>query len=142
MESPMKRPKYETEQDLTAEHIVAVRIADHMKAEFIKLPQNSRADYIFHDTNKVKAVVEIKRRTNTREKYDTYMLGKGKYDALLNWSKMGFNTALFVQWSDDLGYIKIPAEHTVSTGGRYDRGDPQDVESVVLISTALFKSIG
>jgi len=137
----MKRPRYETEQDLLAEHVVATRISEHLKADFIKLPRNCRADYIFHDSNKVKAVVEIKRRTNTREKYDTYMLGRGKYDALLNWSKMGFNTTLFVEWSDDLGYVKIPTTFTEGTGGRYDRGDPHDVESVVLISTTLFKSI-
>lgn len=137
----MKRPRYETDQDLIAEHVVAKKISEHLEADFIKLPRNSRADYIFHDSNRVKAVVEIKRRTNTRGKYDTYMLGRGKYDALLNWSKMGFNTALFVEWSDDLGYVKIPATFTEGTGGRYDRGDPHDVESVVLISTTLFKSI-
>lgn len=137
----MKRPRYETDRDLTAEHAVATRISGHLKADFIKLPLNSRADYIFHDGNKIKAVVEIKRRTNTREKYDTYMLSRGKYDGLLNWSKMGFNAALFVEWSDALGYIKIPAPYTEGTGGRYDRNDPHDVESVVLISTALFKSI-
>ena len=71
----------------------------------------------------------------------TYMLGRGKYDALLGWSKKGFNTALFVQWADDLAYVKIPTTFKEGVGGRYDRGDPLDHESVVLIGTTLFKSV-
>jgi len=137
----MARPRYETQADLDAELIIAERIGKHLKSEYIKLPQNSRADFLFHTEGKPKAIVEIKKRSNTRNKYETYMLGRGKYDALLDWSKKGFNTALFVQWTDDLAYVKIPATFTEGVGGRYDRGDPLDRESVVLIGTTLFKSI-
>jgi hypothetical protein len=34
--------------------------------------------------------------------------------------------------------VQVPVEHTVSTGGRYDRGDSRDVERVVLIPTDVF----
>lgn len=137
----MARPQYETKSDLDAEHLVAVKISEHLGADYIKLPKNSRADCLFHKDGAVKAIVEIKRRSNTRSKYETYMLGRGKYDALLGWSKRGFNTALFVQWADDLAYIKIPAPYTEGTGGRFDRNDSMDVESVVLIETSRFKTI-
>ncbi len=83
-------------------------------------------------------VVEIKVRRNTRKRYPTYMLSVAKYHALCAIDAQGANALLAVQWTDQLGVVQVPVEHTVSTGGRYDRGDSRDVERVVLIPTDVF----
>ncbi len=83
-------------------------------------------------------VVEIKVRRNERERYPTYMLSEAKYNALCALDARGANALLAVQWTDQLGVVRLPVEHTVSTGGRYDRNDSLDVERVVLIPITAF----
>jgi hypothetical protein len=83
-------------------------------------------------------VVEVKVRRNERDRYPTYMLSEAKYNALCALDARGANALLAVQWTDQLGVVQVPTKHTVSTGGRYDRGDSLDVERVVLIPTAAF----
>lgn len=85
--------------------------------------------------------VEIKVRRNERDRYPTYMLSEAKYAALCALGDRGINALLAVQWTDQLGVVRLPTEHTVSTGGRYDRGDSRDVERVVLIPTASFTRV-
>lgn len=86
-------------------------------------------------------VVEIKARRNTRDRYPTYMLSKAKYNALCAMDAQGVSALLAVQWTDQLGFVQVPVRHTVSTGGRYDRGDSRDVERVVLIPTDVFTRV-
>jgi hypothetical protein len=99
----------------------------------------ARADSMLVKNGSAKVVVEVKTRRNERLKYPTYMLSYDKYKALCGWGTIGFVPILLVQWTDDLGYVKLPIEHVVSTGGRYDRGDPKDIETVALIDTNKFK---
>jgi hypothetical protein len=86
-------------------------------------------------------VVEIKVRRNERARYETYLLSEGKYNALCAIDARGADALLAVQWTDELGIVQVPVEHTVSTGGRYDRGDSRDVERVVLIPTSSFITV-
>lgn len=135
------RPMYESEADLDREWVAVQEFCDHTKTIPIKLPIGARADYMLCRGREGKAVVEVKCRNNRRTAYPTYMLSKGKYDALCQWSSMGFYVALLVNWEDSIGYVSIPIEHEVSEGGRWDRSDPKDVEPVVLIDVGKFKLI-
>jgi hypothetical protein len=133
------RPKYEKEGDRRNQHYVLSKLeqafgvpAEHPSEEFAPY------DGVFTFRDGRKCVVEVKVRRNERRRYPTYMLSKMKYDKLYEFVRQDADALLAVQWTDELGVIQIPAEHTVSTGGRYDRNDPMDIESVVLIPTSNF----
>jgi hypothetical protein len=46
-----------------------------------------------------------------------------------------------VRWTDAIGICPVPVEHSLGTGGRTDRGDALDIESVVHIPIDRFKLI-
>lgn len=137
----MVRPKYETDEDLKREWVAIDAFCDHTNSTPIKLPIGARADYMLYRKREAKAIVEVKCRKNPISAYPTYMLSKSKYDALCDYSKMGFYSALLVHWDDAIGYVPMPIEHEIGSGGRWDRNDPKDVEPVVLIDIAKFKLI-
>jgi hypothetical protein len=135
------RPKYESAVDRGNQNHVLGKLerAFGVRAH---LPTEEYAFYdgVF-DFGGSKCVVEVKVRRNERSRYPTYMLSKMKYDTLCSVTEQGADALLAVQWTDQLGVIQLPAEHTVSTGGRYDRNDPRDVEQVVLIPVKKFKRV-
>lgn len=135
------RRRYETEEDLQNEREVAAALERHYHLTAIKLPDNSRADFIMHRDGLAQSVVEIKCRNVSSAKYETLMLSKGKYYALLDWADRGFKAALAVRWTDGIGVCPIPVEHTLGTGGRTDRGDALDIESVVHIPIDQFRML-
>lgn len=135
------RPLYERQEDLDREWMAVQEFCNHAAAIPVKLPIEARADYMLFRGRDAKAIVEIKCRKNRRTAYPTYMISKSKYDALCQWQSMGFYVALVVNWEDDIGYVSIPVDHEIGKGGRWDRGDPMDVEPVVLISVDKFKTI-
>lgn len=132
------RPTYEKPQDVANEETAVGKFCTVVNCEAVKLPMKSRADSLLFRDGKAKFIVEVKTRRNVRLKYPTYMISQDKYAALCEWEHKGFTPLLLVQWADALGVVNVPVEHTVSTGGRYDRNDPKDVESVVLIKVEAF----
>jgi hypothetical protein len=135
------RRRYETEEDLQNEREVAAAIERHYSLTAIKLPDNSRADFMLHRDGVAQSIIEIKCRNVSSAKYETLMLSKSKYYALLDWADKGFKAALVVRWTDAIGICPVPVEHTLGTGGRTDRGDALDIESVVHIPIDRFKLI-
>jgi hypothetical protein len=132
------RPTYELGHDLNNERAALNKFCRELDCDFISLPKAARADSILFRDGNARIVVEVKVRKNERMKYTTYMISQHKYLALCDWADKGFISVLLVQWTDDLGYVTIPVEHTVSVGGRYDRGDPKDIENVVHIDIGKF----
>jgi len=132
------RPTYERGHDLNNERAALNKFCRELDCDFISLPKAARADSILFRDGNARIVVEVKVRNNDRLKYPTYMISQDKYIELCNWANRGFISVLLVQWADDLGYVTIPVEHTVSVGGRYDRGDPKDIENVVHIDIGKF----
>jgi hypothetical protein len=118
---------------------VAGAIERHYGLEAVKLPDNSRVDFLMHRDGTAQSVIEIKCRNVSSAKYETLMLSKGKYYALLDWADKGFKAALVVRWTDGIGVCPVPVEHTLGTGGRTDRGDALDIESVVHIPIDRFR---
>ena len=135
------RKRYETDEDRQNERDVATAIAQHYHLTPIKLPDHSRADFIMHRDGVAQSVIEIKCRNVSSAKYETLMLSKSKYCALLDWAERGFKAALVVRWTDAIGICPVPVEHSLGTGGRTDRGDALDIESVVHIPIDRFKLI-
>lgn len=135
------RPLYETREDLGRERKVARYFGRATDSVPVKLPINAHADFIMVREGEAKAVVEIKCRNNSRLAYDTYMISQHKYEGLLSWEGYGLKPILLVSWTDSVGFISLPCQHTKSIGGRRDRGDIQDIEPVVHIEIAQFKLI-
>ena len=132
---------YETAADLRNEAVAIATLCAALGCEAVKLPLMARADHMLISDGEARTVVEFKRRRTRRRAYDTYMVSKGKHDALLGWTDKGFKAALLVQWADELAYVMLPVEHEVSEGGRRDRGDPRDIEEVVHIPVEHFKTV-
>jgi hypothetical protein len=71
------------------------------------------------------------------------MISKKKIDSAKQLNRStGLNTILVVKWTDELGYVSLNKDYPERQGGRYDRNDPADVETVVDIDILLFKNIG
>jgi hypothetical protein len=137
----MMRPIYESETDRNNQAAVVAKL-ERAFGLTATAPEDRFAPYdAMFSSPPHRCVVEIKVRRNTRDRYPTYMLSSAKYNALCAATDTGVDALLAVQWADQLGIVKVPCEHSVSTGGRYDRGDSRDVESVVLIPTASFSRV-
>lgn len=135
------RPVYESSADRERQAAVVAKL-EHAFGLPAHPPKDAFApfDVVFRFHHHPCAV-EIKARRNARDRYPTYMLSEAKYVALCALSARGVNALLAVQWTDQLGVVRLPTPHTVSTGGRYDRGDSRDVERVVLIPTEAFTRV-
>ena len=136
MEADIPRPYYQTEDDLRREREVAAVIERAYGLTAIKLPDHARADFLLHRDGTATS------RNVSSAKYDTCMISKGKYDALLGWAAMGLKAAIVVRWTDTIGIVRVPVEHVEDTGGRTDRGDARDIETVVRIPIDCFKILG
>lgn len=132
---------YETADDLRNEAVAIATLCEALQCTSAKMPLRSRADAVLVKDGEARTIVEFKQRKVRRRAYDTYMIGKAKYDALLAWRDHGFKSVLLVQWRDELAYVLLPVEHEVAEGGRTDRGDPRDIEAVVHIPTDAFTTV-
>lgn len=89
------------------------------------------------------AIVEVKVRRCKMREYPTYMVSEAKALGLRDAAiERGIAGVLLVRWSDAAGWLRLDAgqtvKWTVGLGGRVDRGDPADIERVVLLPIAWF----
>lgn len=139
----MTRPTYETPQDRRNQGDVAASLERITGLRLIGLPQHSRVDYVGADhEGQAKALFEIKRRGVSWKTYPTLMLSLNKAAAMIELERLTSLPAnLVVQWDDALGIVrpaKVADQLSISKGGRWDRGDAQDVEDVVHFDIELF----
>lgn len=132
---------YETDADLAREKAAIDVLCEALGCEAVKLPLASRADALLYRDGEAKTIIEFKYRRTRRAAYPTYMIGRAKYEALVEWTAKGFKAALLVQWADQLAYVMVPIEHETGEGGRTDRGDERDLEEVVFIPVDKFSTI-
>ena len=134
---------YETKKDLSNEVAVVERIVNALpEFEFQKIsvePHSYACDYRVFKGGRYVANAEIKCRTVRHDCYDTYLLSTKK---VLHGSDHGMKLMLVVQWTDRLGYLEITEtdmpSFTCVIGGRRDRNNPNDIESVFLIPISRF----
>lgn len=135
------RPIYETQQNIDDE----LTFMDTMSSRGCKLDRAQKLnsyDFIM-ETKEGLDIVEFKRRQNERQKYNDYMISAAKTVENLTIAQMlGCRYWLFVQWDDGLFYIE-PSNHrpNLGVGGRYDRGDKQDIELMCYYNTNLFLEV-
>lgn len=136
------RPRYETAEDRANEYAVMAKFSALFPgAEVTRLSDEGHAFTVLSKRGKAKVAVEIKTRRNSSYAYPTFMISKSKYDALCQLQSRGMHTGILVQWTDRLGFVTVPVEHQTKVGGRYDRGDARDIETVVHISVKKFETI-
>ena len=137
------RPLYESRKDLFEESKVATKLSQLWNCNLFKMPKTSSVDFVSIREGEAVGFVEIKNRTNKKNKYSTYMISKKKIDSAKQINKStGLNTILVVKWADELGYVPLNKDYPERQGGRYDRNDPADVETVVDIDILLFRTLG
>lgn len=128
MGEDVKRPIYETKADVANEEAVARLITEARGYMMVKLPRLNQMDYAAFTTDGLKALIEIKCRRNTMAKYDSMMIGMEKVlHARQVYKHFGVKSYLFVQWTDQLGYVCLEDDCTIDMGGRTDRNDPNDM---------------
>ena len=129
----MKRPIYETIQDLTNESSVMYALSEKFNCTFRKMPRKYGLDYAALRDGRVVAFLEVKCRTCRSDKYEEYMLSLHKVMAATKLSSTtNLPCFLVVAWTDAIGYTHISAP-SVGFGGRQDRNDNDDMEPVALI---------
>lgn len=135
-----RRPFYETRKDLQKEISALRKIA--VRTTPVKLPLRYEIDFAMVDGDKICAFAEVKCRTNPFGQYPTLMISAAKLISGITLSGMtGCPFWLIVQWTDKIGALEIDSlsRFTMGIGGRWDRGDEQDIEPVVHIPTSAFK---
>lgn len=136
------RPRYETQQDVANEQAAVAKFSALFPgAQTTRLSDEGHAFTVLAKNGRPRIVVETKTRFNSSVKYPTFMISKTKYDALCALNKRGLHTGILVQWTDRLGFVPVPVEHYTSVGGRYDRGDRRDIETVVHIDIKKFQTV-
>lgn len=137
----MKRPTYETADDRYAENRAMMKLASHVGMGYQKLPKYDPFDFHLIKKDKAVAKVEVKVRSCTMDRYPTYMISQIKTNEARNFINQGWVCILLVQWADALGATRLGNEYATTKGGRLDRFDLKDIESVSLIPMSEFTVI-
>jgi hypothetical protein len=141
-----RRPRYETQRDRDREATVAQKWAAAFNGVTVeKLAHGHDADFLATDSRGKEALVEIKTRTCTSTNYPTYHVSADKLRRLRKTAaSAGRDALLVVQWRDRIGYISVNKfldNCSFKEGGRWDRGDKYDVETMADIEIRHFKFI-
>jgi len=137
------RPIYETAQDRQREDGVREYISSSYACTYIKSDRLAVVDgYLFNHKQELVAVVEIKCRNNTHNKYPTYMISAVKWRNGLQLAKdRGVIFLLVVSFTDGIYVTKVKDSYEVKQGGRYDRGDFKDIEDCIYIPMSNFREM-
>ena len=141
------RPRYVKPADRENEKRVMVALAEKLPATTSRQVVQSPGDYdgkILID-GKLACIVEVKGRTGSGDRFETWHIAKEKLDKCLAHSRsLGVPFILLFSWDSDIYYWSVPQDISkleVRDGGRYDRGDQFDIEPMAHIPRKLFKKI-
>lgn len=137
------RPIYETAQDRQREDGVREYISNNYACTYIKSDRLATVDgYLYSPKQELVAVVEIKCRNNTHNKYPTYMISAVKWRNGLQLAKdRGVIFLLVVSFTDGIYVTKVKDSYEIKQGGRYDRGDFKDIEDCIYIPMSDFREM-
>jgi len=137
----MKRPYYETQDDLNNEKQIAKVIEDVFKCELYKMPIKLSLDFMAMRDGKAVAFIEARQRKNEMTRYYTYMISLYKLMMARNLTQATkLPCFLAVQFTDKFAMAKFPPEDFyVTVGGLTSRGDPQDIEPMAHFKIENFK---
>ena len=137
------RPTYETQEDRDKEKAVFSALAKELRCVCITPPKLSRIDRLLCDKKgNLKAVVELKIRTNAHDKYPTYMLSAAKYKSMLAIAEaMKVPALLLVEYTDKVRVVTLKDTYEFGIGGRTDRDDALDMEQCIYIPITDFRDL-
>jgi hypothetical protein len=137
------RPIYQTERDADNELAVKDFIQAKYNCNFVlTMPLDPFDAVILNDSDEVMALVEIKSRRNTSDKYPTYMLSAAKADMVIRIAgSMDAIPLLMVKFTDGVFVTKLKDGFERKRGGRYDRGDALDIEECIFIPMDRFRAL-
>ena len=135
------RPRYERPRDLVNESKVAERMAQR-GIELRKLPISYRLDFAMFRDGKLRGFAEVKTRNNRHDSYPTLIISLGKVMAARQLAEVSeTRSVLLVQYLDGLYWCNFATPFEVTMGGRWDRGDDDDVEPVAHFPIEAFKMV-
>ena len=131
------RPRYERPRDLTNEQRVAARMKER-GIELHKLPMSYRLDFAMFRDSKLRGFAETKARNNRFRSYPTLMISLGKVMAARQLAEISDTRSVFL---DEIVWCDFASPFEVAMGGRWDRGDDDDVEPVAHYRIETFKIV-
>ena len=143
----MSRPFYETKENTQQEKAVADFASRKWGCDFAKLKKAYALDYAIIRDKKVISFAEIKCRNYNMDRLDSlggFMLSLHKWLEAKNICQVsGVPFSLLIRTEDGIWWHKTEdfLNDSITIGGRYDRGDDQDVEPVVLLKSNRFKKL-
>ena len=139
------RSTYEKKSDLINEAGVATLFGEKFGVTMLKTSVYNSYDYSALVGDVTQGLVEIKCRTNKHDKYRDYLISKQKVDIVIREAEnFGVKMWLVVRFTDGVYYrsiseVDMPLK--TETGGRKDRNDARDIESVYLIPIRTFQKL-
>jgi hypothetical protein len=130
------RPTYESAADGFKEDVVATLFAKYANAQQLKIGQigqHAHVDRLLYRDCRVIAFFEIKNRNGGFSDYETWIISEKKIEELRR-LKTIVCVPVFVVFhfsrGDTIAYIDVDTPYQPQSNfGRYDRGDPHDVEA-------------
>jgi len=138
-------PLYETAEDRLQEDGVSYKLQAAWGLDVWSFsPHATAGDLLLGKDGMLRAICEVKRRYNELNKYETYIISRSKLEGLSAMAA-ALNTKglLAVQFDDVLAWHDATKALAYDTrwGGRYDRGDSNDLELMVHIPIDKLKII-
>jgi hypothetical protein len=142
--SGYRRPVYENAESLAEERRFASAIEERWNCRLRKQPRHFILDFAVERDGVIVGFAEIKCRNYRSDAFRDYMISLSKIARAREIKRVtGLDTALCVRFTNADLMRKITDDRTVSVGmgGRKDRGDPEDIETVAMIPLREFKFI-
>lgn len=146
-----ERPIYESSADREQEELVMNQFCPQFDRNWYRLPRLSASDFFLADGNNVvTAIGEVKCRAADMATLDGYgggkgfMLSKHKWNdnetlsKLLHLPFLLIVRAAGVLWFHSTKTFEYDSE---GYGGRVDRGDPKDIETLVYLRASRFRTL-
>jgi hypothetical protein len=143
----MSRPMYESQSDVTRENKMKALLETKWNCELNKLPIKYHLDWMAMRGKDPMAFVEFKHRENLSiYKYPRYMISLDKWmkaKQLCKEVEIPFIMVITFTEGNYYGVFSHNGIHDMAYGfgGRYDRGDAQDVEPMIYLPLKKFQKI-
>ncbi len=136
---------YETMEDKVREEDVAAQFALRWKLTQRKVEGDLVVvDRVLYRGDKLYAYFEVKCRNNPHDKYAEYMIDADKLErGLFIAGYDGVSFLLVVRFTDGIFWVKVTQELLAvqRSGGRKDRGDPNDIDRCAFFPVTNFRRL-
>jgi hypothetical protein len=133
--------KYERQSDRDEEARIAAILSTAWNCSVRKMPERYTLDYAAIRDGQMVAALEIKRRHRGINQFGEVFINLNKVIAARSFEHLGVKCFFVVQFNDCLAYADLAPKRRIEFRGREDRGDWQDQQPIVCISSTEFKII-